>query len=383
MNHNNSHPIIPNAKSYFTENKFVAINSEDRNILKYPNSSSFEIELPQDYTNIQSVRLSQFSFPSKHNLFSISNNNIYMTFKITEIYNPIVNGLTEQVLENIYNGLTSNLNNSYVITIEEGNYYPLQMATELTNKMNDSVTKALHKYFNDNNITTSFIKYDRFKIVYNEVSKKLWFGNSSDKFLLEPIIDQQSQSQSQCENRYVEELYINDGLPSRLGLPQEIVTSIKVDSVDNIPRFYYGYDNAEGYWLSSPLIGSSGYIIESQFEIDLIGQTSMFLDIDGLNCIDTTSIYNDNTFTRHTNLTNGVVNSSFARISIPEKMNNQYYFDDIGTGDGPYKLFNPPAERIRRLKVKLKFHNGQLVNFGNFKYTFMLEFKLRKQHISN
>ena len=39
-------------------------------------------------------------------------------------------------------------------------------------------------------------------------------------------------------------------------------------------------------------------------------------------------------------------------------------------------FFLPPAERIRRLKIKFRYHNGQLVDFANFPYSFNLEFTL-------
>jgi hypothetical protein len=41
-----------------------------------------------------------------------------------------------------------------------------------------------------------------------------------------------------------------------------------------------------------------------------------------------------------------------------------------------YKLYLPPAERIRKLKIKLRYHNGQIVNFGVFNYSFTIEFSL-------
>ena len=47
---------------YLLEKKYVSICSEDRNIMKYPNPSTFEIELPQDYLNVQSVKLHSWSF---------------------------------------------------------------------------------------------------------------------------------------------------------------------------------------------------------------------------------------------------------------------------------------------------------------------------------
>ena len=50
---------------------------------------------------------------------------------------------------------------------------------------------------------------------------------------------------------------------------------------------------------------------------------------------------------------------------------------------------SPPAERIRKIKVKLRYHDGQPVDFGVFDYSFMLEFNflrpqnLRGQNIQN
>ena len=78
---NNNHPIIPNSNQYFFEKKYVSIHSEDRDALKYRNPSSFEIELPQDYLNVQSVKLSSWSFPANYSVFSTSTHNVYMTFK--------------------------------------------------------------------------------------------------------------------------------------------------------------------------------------------------------------------------------------------------------------------------------------------------------------
>ena len=42
----------------------------------------------------------------------------------------------------------------------------------------------------------------------------------------------------------------------------------------------------------------------------------------------------------------------------------------------PYKLFLPPAERISKLKIKIRYHNGELVNFGIFNFSFIeMDFK--------
>jgi hypothetical protein len=105
-----------------------------------------------------------------------------------------------------------------------------------------------------------------------------------------------------------------------------------------------------------------------------MGPAYIYMEIEGLNCIDETSPYNLSTFTAHTNQTNGVVNSAFAKIPIISTPISQWF----DSGMIPYKYFNPPAERIRKLKIKIRYHNNVLVDFGSFDYSFMLEFNLLK-----
>ena len=76
MNVSTNHPIISNAQEYMFDKKYVSIHSHDINILKYPNISDFEIELPQDYCNVQSVTLSSFQFPNNINNFSHLNSDL-------------------------------------------------------------------------------------------------------------------------------------------------------------------------------------------------------------------------------------------------------------------------------------------------------------------
>ena len=94
------------------------------------------------------------------------------------------------------------------------------------------------------------------------------------------------------------------------------------------------------------------------------------MELSGLNCIDETSPYNLSEFTQTTNQTNGIVNASFCKLPVPSTPLSQYFDKEAPY----YKLFLPPAERIRKIKVKIRYHDGQLVNFENFNYSFTLEF---------
>jgi hypothetical protein len=82
----NNHPLIPNSNQYNFESKYLSVHSEDRDLIKYPKSSEFEITLPQDYLNVASVRLYSWSFPANYNVFSIVNKNVLLAFKFVKLY---------------------------------------------------------------------------------------------------------------------------------------------------------------------------------------------------------------------------------------------------------------------------------------------------------
>ena len=68
-NLNSQHHIIQNNTNFMIERKLVSIHSIDRDLKKWPNSHHFEIKLPEDMINVQSMRLINISFPS--NLLSL------------------------------------------------------------------------------------------------------------------------------------------------------------------------------------------------------------------------------------------------------------------------------------------------------------------------
>jgi hypothetical protein len=104
-----------------------------------------------------------------------------------------------------------------------------------------------------------------------------------------------------------------------------------------------------------------------------MGPSDFHLSIDELNCIDETSPYNLSKFTQQTNQTNSIVNASFAVIPVPSTPISQFYGQGLFQ---PYKLFYPPAERIRKLTFRLRYHNGSQVDFGLFNFAFVLEFEV-------
>ena len=108
-----------------------------------------------------------------------------------------------------------------------------------------------------------------------------------------------------------------------------------------------------------------------------MGPAYMYMELEGQNCIDETAPYNVSEFTLKTNETNGIVNSAFAKIAIPSTPMSQWFDNE----HMPYKFYYPAAERMRKLKVRLRYHDGQLVNFGVFNYSFTIEFILQLPQI--
>jgi hypothetical protein len=364
--------------------------------------------------------------PSNYNVFSLENYNIALTFKMLTLYDPagipvgtgpneFIDASYQEVANAVYAALSANADATYMLIIERGFYNPEQIATELTNKLNEVINNAVNTFlnspsgvaypiakhiYNNQYLIPSYRSYlyNRFVVVYNTVNQKLWFGNRSDKFVLTNDVTEKEGSvgyNSNCLRRNQLPDTADWGLPSNLGFARcpavaitteeeyELAKAYNPPFIQNnliygpYPRFFYGDVRTvgdDGFWLipDNSCPGSTVYYIEAPYKINLMGQAYIYMEIQGLNCIDETSPYNLSTFTMRTNQTNGVVNSSFAKIALYSTPISQF-FDQTAE---PYKYFCPPAEKLRRLKIKLRYHNGQPVEFGVFEYSFMLELNL-------
>lgn len=405
-NVNTSHPLIPSSQEYIYYKKYVSVHSEDRNALKYPNSAEFEIELPEDYLNVTSLRLAQWTFPANYSTFSGIRGNVALFFKFNNLYNPAEFGVSDDYNYRIFEALFNSSPN-YNFIIEEGFYNPLQITTELTNKFNAVVTMAITEYFEKQiiaqplggwDITLSdFLAnggYNRFVVVYNNVSLKLWFGNRADGF---EILNEEGQITAAVNDSFCSSArqklpdYSSFGLPGYLGLSrcnQSSVSSFDLLDISNyskingiiVPRFYYGDINPgdNGYWLLPlDLSGCQVHWIEALSKLNIMGEPYLYMELADNNCLDETNPYNVSKFTSQTNQTNGSVNSAFAKMSVPSTPLSQWFDRD----SNPYKFYYPPAEKIRRLKIKIRYHNGQIADFGSFNYSFMIEFTLQMPQI--
>jgi hypothetical protein len=415
FNVNSNHPITPNSQEYMTVKKYVSIHSEDRDITKYPNSSVFDIELPQDYLNVTKIRLESWSFPSNYYSFSKDNFNILLSFYITDVYDPYL--ISSNLETAIQSALLAHTTTPYNVFIEEGFYNPPQMAQELTSKMNYVVSVYISSYLETYNAINSIPVddpayllqsdidsfnsykntgtggYEEFVVVYNIVGQKIWFGNRSSGFTILPfsptipgLFNNTEFEQIICQQHLVLPQYLtgngvreensNQGLCFNLGFLKDTINSSSLPVGDSY-RFFYGdvihpFDN--GFWLkpdpNKP--ESSVHYLSPPCQINFMGPSFIYLELDGLNHIDELNPYALTNFTKTTNESNSRVNSAFAKIGLVSAPITEFYDNDYV----PYKFYNPPAERIRKLKIRIRYHNNTLVNFGTFSYSFMLEFTL-------
>jgi hypothetical protein len=366
-----NHPIIPNANEYLLEKKYVSIHSVDRDVKKFPISTEFELELPEDYLNVQSLQLHSWNFPT-NNLYTFSkiNNNVSMIFSIFPCLVDIAD-TNYDYYEQLYNYLI--IDHTFIIQIEDGNYSADELSTELTNRFNNAVTQYLYDYFREQNLLHIYKPYNEFVIVYNKISQKIWFGNKSNSFTLHND-DTSIHYQHLCITKNVLPEYENWGLPFNLGFTRKSETSI--EGTEEV-RFYYGnvINNDNGKWLikNPDLKNAVCHYIESPIKINLQGANCFYIELDKQNYIDETSPYTLNKFTQTTNITNGEVNSSFAVIYF-NNLSQDYQWYNNNTQ--PVKYYNPPAERIRKFKFRIRYHNGLLVDFGNTEFSFMIELNL-------
>jgi len=374
-----NHPVMPvprDTANYEEVKYYVSVHSEDRNIIKYPSSSSFEIELPRDFYNVKKLNITDLALPINIDTFNELFNNVYMVFKFTEIYNPLANvpvgGEIDPLQQAIYYGLSANLENEYIFKIESGFYSVGQLATELTNRFNWAVTEYLKEYISINkpDVLSSFTGYNEFVIVYNYVSQYLWFGNRSSAFEITNnstfYVEQEEYYNSLCVNarRFTE--YTNWGLPNNLGFVLKTNEYAKqaLDDGSDV-RFFYGDVNPgdNGYWLTPnpELSGSHAYYIKAPFKINILGESYIYLLINGWNNIDMTYPFNNDEFTQKSNITNGAVEYAYGKIPVGSTPVALSY---CGGFFNP-KEFQPPLNSIRKVNIEFRYHNGLNVDFQN------------------
>lgn len=373
----NDHPLIPREQTYSINRKLITVHSEDRDISKWPNANHFELHLPQTYTNVETMALVEYSFPTYYYTFSNDNQNTKITFSL---------------------GVTGLL---YTVNISPGFYNPVQFATELQNQMNLAVS------------TTTI--YDKFRVFYDEVRQRLLFGNTTETFTFiyntcetyddDPCYVSCAYSanpqtpQQSANNRWNQ--YTNWGLGYNIGfikcLTSECANLYDVVNANKSTAFnvhanqkvYYinSSSTSAGYeWLTvSP---GGGYVLIPPNPPSLNGYTDMYVEMDKYNYEDEIYPYPSQTTNIRNNDYNGIVNAAFAKIPLRTKPTQIVNALEYMYGDEPpdtsqgFATFFPPLDKLNKLKFKFRYHDGTLVDFGGQNFSFTIALYTYRDEIS-
>ncbi len=361
----NSNPLIPRQQTYVLDRKLVSIHSEDRDIKKYPQSNRFSVELPMPLENVQSIRMVECTFPITYYVFSRQYQNTKMSFslKSNDINSP-------------YHGTiaaTSNYNKVVTIEIQEGFYCPDDLAAEIQERMNTGVTEKL-KY-----LGYTGDDYEGLRCYYDKIGQRFWFGTDKDDLILyfdrKELYDFES-----CSQPEMWEKKINWGLGWYLGFERETYTSTPaVTSDGENTEIKFAYLGPAGVWLQ-PVSTKPVHFIKAPHVPNVLGDRTIYMELNKFNSMDELVPHPNNTNAMHNNTWNAIVNSAFAKIPVTNSPLGELNDSRNGFLQNITHM-NVPEEKIARLDFLFRYHDGRLVDFGNARFNFTLEFNCIKNEI--
>lgn len=362
FNVHNNHQLQQRQQNYVLDRKLLTVHSDDRDICKWPYSNNFEIRLPEQYLNIQSMRLVEVVMPANYYTFSNQYQNTKLSFRITPT----------DTSSPSYTVLASN-NEAFQIQIQDGFYCPEELVHELENRMNDAVTAFLAA----NHLS---IEYTNMKVYYDNVAQKLWFGNIKDEFSLE-FDTREPYDLSNCEQPVVWDQYTKWGLPSYLGFERK-----KYIGTPYTTPIKFHYVSGGTTWITPAVPANPGdpiepvFAVEAPLTIKILGEKCIYMEVDKYNSYDELAPYVEQTSNMYNNDYHGRVNSAFAKIPITTAPHGEV-FDSRNGFLQNVTHFEPPLERLQKLKFRFRYHDGRLVDFQDFPFNFTLEFNMLKNEI--
>tara|TARA_B100000902_G_scaffold397102_1_gene459907 strand:- start:8628 stop:9776 length:1149 start_codon:yes stop_codon:yes gene_type:complete len=367
LNHQNNDPRENN---FVLERKLVTIHSEDRDITKWPHANNFEVQLPAAYQNIHSMRLVDIIIPVNYYTFSNDNQNTKLTFKVDPKNNA----------DAFYSNLLSVSNESFEIEIQEGFYEPNELSNEIKNKMNQKVT--------DNHKTNGGTEtYNKFDVFYDKVAQKFWFGNTQDDFTL-TFNEQISYVLSNGKQPNVWNHYTKWGLPSYIGFEKKAyTTSSDASGVD----FSYMQEDSAWQWITPATAGLPVYYVKAPNTLNIMGEKIIYMEVEKYSSYDELEPYSEattNLYRRKAPFQTGQndfgtkVNSAFAKIPVTTIPHGETFESRNGFLQN-VTIFDPPLERIHKLKFLFRYHDGRLVDFNDNPINFTLELHKLKNEMKH
>jgi len=321
-----AHQLIERKQNFTLDRKILSVDTNDRDIDKWPNPCDFEVSCPQSYNNIESIRLLNIQTPNK-------------------FYN-----ISEYLQNNKFILDISNIG-STIIVLDDGYY---------------SIKNLVETLKNVTNIT----------VVYNDVNHKIYFGHNHSFALTFNSTDLSYNKNCKDLNYHYNNIYKQHskwGLGAMLGFNK---TSVGASYTTDNHQFQYDSNQ----WISSGNGNdNSHYIIESHKAVDLDEYQNIYIEVDKLNKSDEIKPY---VVDKINNTNSGIMNSFFAKVPIIKNEQNQ----SINTKDfciEGVSYFQPPLENINKLKIKIRYHNGLLVDLQNYNISMTFEINQIRNEIKD
>jgi hypothetical protein len=324
----NEHAIIEHTPDIDipTENKYVNINTCDRDTDSWPLSSEFEIELPDALKDVTFATLFDYNFFGS--MYNISE--FYQNTKMTFSYD----GGVDQT-----------------ITLDDGFYTDTQLGEIVCLIMNEADNEVNNS--NDNNDSKEYNNYEGMGIGYkfDINTKKYTFFDTNVKnkpFTLkfDKPETYPTTEKSRWQIRNIYNLPIAWGLGYFLGFD-------KGTTYTSGEKFVYGGKKDDG----SDVTGGYFQAIAAPNITASSLNHNLFMEIEGFNHV------------QQTRQTSGMVNSYFSRIPI---------INGFGNDVGGYERANINKERVSKLKFRLRFHTGILIDMQGQNFDFTLMFGCKK-----
>ena len=361
-----NHPLIINNEKYSIKKRFLTVHSSDRDNKKWKKSSEFQINLPELYEYIYTIKLINIQIPNSLYNFTNALQNTKLTFTYTDLD-------------------ASPATSIHTITLDDGYYTGASLAIALQNKMNESLSLQMG--------TTNPIHgtdvYFPIVCKYDTAKNKMIFGSTEGPIAIR-FDTEEIYTDSTCGNTVIKSIFNNPthwGLGYYLGYEKTTVSSTDF----NIATSNFNNKNGglilshestawlapthERHNLSHNTVVS---VIEPQNRVNLHHNNKIYMELDKYNTINELEPVMTNTTQRFNNNESFKTNGSFAVIPVRNLEFNQTNESTLGHLNIK-SLFYPPIKNIRKLKFKFRDHRDNLIDFKDQDISFTLEFGCLKK----
>ena len=380
-----SHPLTSREQTYTMERTLLSVHSEDRDALKWPNADDFGIELPTSITNVQSARLVECALPSNYYAFSQQNQNTRFLFAVEE-----KDVLSPWRAADVNNASVLS-NGSFEVEISAGSYTPTQLAEEVESKMNQAVTTYLRRAALPSPNTYT---YENFKVHYDEVAQKFAFGNTVDGFRLR--FDVEIEYELGCPmERKAWPRYTLWGFPSYLGFarqayeaspaPEDVLTgAIGLRGPGTTTSWLepkYAMSVVPGTQPQASDVSGIVMYVQAPMVQKVLGDRTIYMEMQNFNTYMELDPFSQSTNSYFNNDYRGRPNSAFAKIPVPTVSAGET-IESAQSNLQSLAVFDPPLERVTRLRFRFRFHDGRPVDFQDFPFNFTIAFDHLRDEIA-